>query len=186
MKVYIDGKEAVEQQGFLSLKDAFEFHKARLSEKGLMIYGIEADNSAINPAELAKYPAKEIKEVRFLTKTKEQLLKDALKEIISNLPSLAKDLTQIIAALRKGDEKTGLEGYLNVLPLLNTIIMGLRAVEVGSGQEFGIDYPTLIDCLKNINQAYENKDYILLADSLEYVFLPWIKKMSEAILPRIK
>lgn len=187
MKIYIDGKEAVPGgQTFLSLRDSFEYYKAQLAEKGLMIYKIDADNGDINIAELSKYAVKELKEVRFSTKTKEQLLKDALKEIVMNLPSLARDLTQVITALRKGDDKKGLEGYLNILPLLSTIILGLRSVEVGSNEDFGIDYPPLFECLKSINQAYENKDYVLLADSLEYVFLPWVKKMSEAILPRIK
>lgn len=187
MKIHIDGKEAVSgEQNFLSLRDVFEYHKAQLVGRGLMIYKIEADNGEINPADMAKYAVKELKEVRFSTKTKEQLLKDALKEIVANLPNLARDLTQIITSLRKGDDKKGLEDYLSILPLLNTIIMGLRSVEVGSGENFGIDYPVLIECLKNINQAYENKDYILLADSLEYAFLPWVKKMSDAIMPRLK
>jgi hypothetical protein len=187
MKVSIDGKEvAADAHSFLSLKEVFDYHKERLGKENRMIYKIEGESGQLNPAELFKYAVKEVKEVSFSTKTKEQLLKDALKEIVFNLPGLAKELSEVILSFRNGDEKKGQEQYFKILPLLNTVLMGLRAVEIGINEDFKIDYIELSNCLKNINQSFENKDYVFLADSLEYVLLPWLKKMSEAIVPKVK
>lgn len=187
MRVCIDGKEVTAgEKNFLSLKEVFDYHKERLGKENRMIYKIEAENGQLNPADLSKYAVKELKEVSFSTKTKEQLLKDALKEIVSNLPGLAKELSDIISCFRNGDDKKGQELYFKLLPLLNTVLMGLRAVEIGMNDDFKIDYADLSNCLKNINQSFENKDYVFLADSLEHVLLPWLKKMSEVVVPKVK
>ena len=72
------------------------------------------------------------------------------------------------------------------MPLLNTVILGVRSVELSLKEDFNLDYASLSEGLSKINDAYNNKDYVLFADSLEYLLLPWFKALIDTIVPRAK
>ncbi len=187
MKIIVDNNElCVSLEGMNNLKEVFDYAKSAVTSSEKLIYKIEVDGKEKAPHELAAISPDNVKTMNLCTKPKAQLLQDALKEIIANLPNLARDLKDVVTLLRKGDEKNALEEYIRILPLISTVTTGLRAVELNSGEDYDLDYAALINCLKDINEAYQNRDYTLLADSLEYVFLPWLKDMADRIMLKVK
>jgi hypothetical protein len=187
VRTFIDGKEVtLDASRFGSTREYFAYCKEGFSSGMNMIFKIEVDGKAVSIEDFYSCSLGGVQEVRLYSKPREQLMKDALREIFVSLPGLAKDVSEIIHNLRDGKDKEAIEDYVRIMPLINTVLLGIRSVEVGSNDDFKLDYPTLIDCLKKMGQAHESKDYVLLADSLEYFLLPWLKSAADAIVHKAK
>ena len=89
--------------------------------------------------------------------------------MIDNITSLKDNICDIIKVLRTGKLNQGSELFLKQFSQINNIYTEL--IEKSDYyHEKGIEVPTqvLIMQLQNLLDAYENKDIIMLADTLEY------------------
>lgn len=92
-----------------------------------------------------------------------------MNEMIDNITYLKESITDIIKVLRIGKVNQGSEMFLKQFSRINSIYAELiEKAEYYKEKEIEIPTEVLVMQLQNLLDAYENKDIIMLADTLEY------------------
>jgi hypothetical protein len=135
-----------------------------------------------------------IKSLELDTLTLEDVGLAFLKQGPEYLDALMEALPRIIEAFRLGDEQEANEYFLNFLESLQLLMSMLEQTRQvlnlwqGQDEENGSDLSqfldSLLDVLNTLISLQEQKDWIFLADVLEYELTDALKKLSD-LLPQI-
>lgn len=104
---------------------------------------------------------------------------ETLKTVNEYLYNLEAGINDIVNQIQQGNE---IEGIKNIIPVLDGIDYVCKAIILTKDihkDEISLD--DLNSQLKEIIEAFENEDYILLGDLLNYELLPIINEIHEKI-----
>lgn len=111
-------------------------------------------------------------------------MKEVLLGIYNYLNKLENGIEDIIEKYQAGDEGQGNRMMIQVIDSMAWIIEGISSTR--EIQEEKIDVDKINEHLKEIITAFENRDYILLGDLLEYEINPIIDDWKNQIEPIIE
>jgi len=156
-----------------------------LKENNLVI--IEAKVNGIKTgndlSELAD--SNDIENISLIVGTPGQVMFEGLETAMTYLPILQTGLTDIAVFLQEGREGEGISKFIQAvtgLEWLGKILSGAAAI---------LDEETLRNSFKSVEsysqklaellEGWENRDYVLIADLLEYEIVPFIEEMMPLI-----
>lgn len=97
---------------------------------------------------------------------------------VEYLPKLSRGLTAIAELIRNGNEVVGARFFAQAtegLRWMAGLLTNISLVKASEIEKFGDDLNTLLT-------AWENEDYVLIADLLEYEMAPFVEKANRALL----
>lgn len=97
---------------------------------------------------------------------------------VEYLPKLSRGLTAITELMRNGNEAEGARFFAQAtegLRWLVGLLTNISLVKASEIEKFGEDLNTLLT-------AWENEDYVLIADLLEYEMAPFVEQVNSALL----
>ncbi|OIP22517.1 hypothetical protein AUK22_10505 [bacterium CG2_30_54_10] len=168
-----------------------------LKKNGLTIVELIADETHIDPDDLAKLEGKRVldcQSVEFIAATAKQLLQAGVNDSAVIVPHVEEQALAIAGDLRIGKVKEAMDAFLELidgLEWLSTMLANLEQGFAGAMQESGLEMRRK-QLLERINQhieglrnSQENQDWVGLADILEYEF-PDLFKESLEIFGKLK
>ncbi|MBU7006405.1 hypothetical protein [Phosphitispora fastidiosa] len=157
-----------------------------IKENNLVIMEAEVNGvkSSINLAEIAGL--NDIDTLSLMVGTPGQVITDGLETAVTYLPVLQSGLTDIAAFLQEGREGEGISKFLQVVPGMEWL------GQILSGAVLIIDSNILQDSfrssaagygkkLEELLEGWQNRDYVLIADLLEYELAPFIQELVPLI-----
>ncbi|WP_425448033.1 hypothetical protein [Dethiothermospora halolimnae] len=111
-------------------------------------------------------------------------MKEVLLGIYNYLNKLEKGIEDIIERYQDGDEGQANRMMVEVIDSMGWIIEGINST--GEIQKEEIEVDKINEHLKEIIMAFENRDYVLLGDLLEYEINPIIDDWKKKIKPIIE
>lgn len=109
---------------------------------------------------------------------------DLLKEAIENIVNLKIEINEAIKYFQGGKENSGCN-------LIVSVVEGIQFLRdtlyiTYDIQKKPISFKTMNEKLKDVVQAFENNDYILVGDLFQYEVLPIIENIGEKIKETIQ
>ncbi|MDR2388131.1 MAG: hypothetical protein LBE80_11205 [Deltaproteobacteria bacterium] len=146
------------------------------------------------PHAALEVPRAKIGSLNLDTLTMEDMGLNFLKTSPAYVDTLLEALSKIVEAFRLGDEQEANEYFLNFLEALHLLMSLLEQTRTVLGLWQGSDdennstlnhyLESLAELLTNVLSLQEQKDWIYLADVLEYEFQDSLKRLAE-ILPSL-
>jgi hypothetical protein len=179
MRILVNGEVRADLErlaGALPPGQALEQAGAALFRQGLLVVGVQVDGRDVTGEDRAAWGDRtDVAELALATQTPAGLLEASLRVSREWLPPLRTELVGCADHFRLGDDAQAIEALMRV-------VEGLRLLFVGVGQiqrllesqglegaarvaDFQAEIPRLLD---EIIAAQEGRDWILLADLLEY------------------
>jgi hypothetical protein len=195
MQILVDGQErsVPETQG-LTVGEVLVGIKSSLEGSGRMVVGITRDGELVAPEDLNGVLTEAVdkySQIEFQTAEPVELAKNSLiacKEFLAQIEGTCREVTmylhqaQIQSAMeqmgpmftRLNDAFRGLQGTFQLLKI------DPESVELASGHA-GKFMTVLVNKLREIKSALENRDYVGLADLFEYELGPVIQEWQELV-----
>lgn len=179
MKVFIDGKEY--KKGYSNdISKAFnELEKFVITSnkiiKEMKINGLPYDSVNLQE-ELKKTDA--IIEIE--TQTPEELMLESMKTAVEYLPRLENGLKQVSELIQKGEDGEAISLFITSIDGLEWFGTILTHIDrwVVKGEKHSEEYNSK---LRELLNAWENQDMVLISDILEYEICPFLNKSRIAI-----
>ncbi|SHH20654.1 hypothetical protein SAMN02744040_01216 [Tepidibacter thalassicus DSM 15285] len=108
---------------------------------------------------------------------------EILKTIDEYLEKLIYDIKDTIEFFQNGNEGKGNEMVVEVIQALNDIIEGINITS--DIQKEKIEISKINEYLMEMVYALENRDYVLIADLLEYEIIPVLENWKDKVLVTI-
>jgi len=173
------GEEMTQSETIVQLQSA-------LKENNLVIMEAEVNGvkSSINLAEIAGL--NDIDTLSLVVGTPGQVITDGLETAVTYLPVLQSGLTDIAAFLQEGREGEGISKFLQVVPgleWLGQILSGAELIleDTTSKDSFKACAAGYGKKLEELLDGWQNRDYVLIADLLEYELAPFIQELVPLI-----
>ena len=197
MKITVNGRRQPQLEELLAGLDAgaaLERAGAEFFRAGELVVRVELDGQDVTGQERKSWTAREdIGEMRVETQTPRALLSASLKVSREWLPPLRAELSGCAGRFRMGEDAGAIEALLRVVEGLRLLFMGVGQIQrlaAGPGaplmpglpadllEEFQAAVPRLLD---EIILAQEGRDWILLADLLEYDVIDRLAQWDEIV-----
>lgn len=94
------------------------------------------------------------------------------------LPKLARGLTAIAELIRNGNEAEGAHFFVQATQGLRWLVGLLANIHLVSALEI----EKFKENLNTLLTAWENKDYVLISDLLEYELAPFVEQVNSVLL----
>jgi hypothetical protein len=120
-----------------------------------------------------------VQEVNITTKSVEDTVRDALREVYSCLPKLREYLEAVCVCVRTDKIVEGVQAYAHLLPFLNRLALGLISIKKHGGADMSFDIDRFMEILKVQNDALAGKDYVRFSDSIEYTLIPQLDALLD-------
>jgi hypothetical protein len=98
------------------------------------------------------------------------VLQESLLSVTEYLPRMLQAIEEMIGDFRSSDEGKGIGLFLQAIDGLSWIH------DISKGQQDYLEQVEYQVLLKQLLEALGEKDYVLLADLLEYEITPWLEK----------
>jgi hypothetical protein len=135
-----------------------------------------------------------IKSLELDTLTMEEMGKAFLSQGPGYLGTLLEALPRIVESFRMGDEQEANEHFLNFLESLQLLMSMLeqsrqalnlwQGSDEADGSDLSLFLESLVEVLNTLISLQEQKDWIFLADVLEYELTDSLKRLAE-LLPQL-
>lgn len=184
MRIVVNGERRIELETQLADQDAglvLEHLGAELFRQDQLVVKVELDGENLTGMDREQWSArKDVEELRLETQSPKTLLGNSLRVSREWLAPLRTELLGCADRFRLGDDAQAIDGLIRVTEGLRLLFMGMGQIQrlaVGQGlmqeaglpermvEDFQAEIPRLLD---EIIQAQENRDWILVADLLEY------------------
>lgn len=184
MRIVVNGERRAELESRLAGQDAglvLEHLGAELFRQDQLVVKVELDGENLTGMDREQWSArKDVEELRLETQSPKTLLGNSLRVSREWLAPLRTELLGCADRFRLGDDAQAIDGLIRVTEGLRLLFMGMGQIQrlaVGQGllqeaglperlvEDFQAEIPRLLD---EIIQAQENRDWILVADLLEY------------------
>ncbi|NMA73281.1 MAG: motility associated factor glycosyltransferase family protein [Bacteroidales bacterium] len=110
-------------------------------------------------------------------------MQNAIYNIFHNNIQILNDADKSINYLRKQNYNKGLHYYKSMInKIMNVVEELIACIDYFNIVDENINVARINSLLQNILETQENKDFILLADSLELMLIPFIRNLQEIIM----
>jgi|GEM_PF-736505 len=184
MQIVVNAQRRTDLELQLAGQDAglvLEHIGAELFRQGELVVRVELDGENLTGLDREQWSArKDVKELRLETQSPRALLAGSLRVSREWLTPLRTELVGCADRFRLGDDAQAIEGLIRVTEGLRLLFMGVGQIQrlaAGQGllqdaglserlvEDFQAEIPRLLD---EIIQAQERRDWIQVADLLEY------------------
>ena len=188
MKIFVNNEELSFDGEGTSREKIDELIKF-IKGKDLIVLETRVDGVETQEDILELVKLNQIEQVELTVTNQEHLIFEGFETALSYLPTLQKGLEQIAGLFQEGREGEGIALFLEAhtgLDWLEHIVSGAKLYCYNSKRDLGVDFSEVSEGyttrLVELTKAWENRDYVLIADLLEYELAPFI----EDLLPLIK
>ena len=167
---------------------------AALFREGRLVTGVALDGAVVTGQDREAWAARtDVAELRLATQTPRELLAGSLRVSREWLPPLRAELSGCAGRFRMGEDAGAIESLLRVVEGLRLLFSGagqIQRLAAGLGGTVALGLPAgLLDdfhaqvprLLDEIIQAQERRDWILLADLLEYDVVERLAQWEETV-----
>jgi hypothetical protein len=181
MLIYLNDKEITQKYKSLELPDILDEIKNNFENEilqSILVNDVEINEKYFKETLIEK---KNIKKLEFVTKKTEDLIKETIKEASRYLPKLKRGINDTVSYFRNGKEKQAHDNYQLVLDGLEWYTSAIiKILSLLDEQKL---YNMTEKKIKELNKpltdmmvAHNKKDYVLVADILEYEILDYIDR----------
>lgn len=188
MKLYIDGKEV--QWSGQDIDSFWQAVNRELQPKQRVVVEVKCDGLEVNNEALEDCLKNGVGQIEIFSNTPAELIFDGLAYAIEYLPKLSQGLGKVVQFIQEGEEGEAVRLFLQALEGIEWLNSLLTAIET-----FGIrkeipdtvkqKIPGAIHDFKSKMQtllaAWENFDYLLVADILEYEVIPLLEELKSIV-----
>ncbi len=181
MKVTVNDREMQFGEN-LSQSEIILQLKSALKENNLIVMEARVNGvkSSTDLAQLADL--NDIETMALLVGTPRQVINDGLETAVTYLPILRSGLTDAAALFQEGREGEGISKFLEAVPgleWLGQILSGAAmfldsSISQDSFRDSAAGYSKK---LEELLEGWQNRDYVLIADLLEYELAPFILEL---------
>ncbi|MCD6288198.1 MAG: hypothetical protein J7M12_03695 [Candidatus Hydrogenedentes bacterium] len=191
MDILIDGEPAAFSPDRVgTLGDMFEFVDQLIATQNRCVTCVKIDGVALSMdkmSEAAFRSVDDIESVEFITQSSDALVEDLLGELASQIDELGELVRAIAAGFQDSTTEPPLETLPKMVDAWQSVIerlataadllrISLDNVELPDGDTAGQHHARLSETLTKLTSAVENRDYVLVADLLEYEIAPGIER----------
>lgn len=182
MIIYLNDKEITEQYTSFNLSDVLEEVKNNLENEVLeqiKVNDIEVNENYIKENLVEK---DDINKVVFITKDTDTLVNETIKQASEYLPKLKKGISDTVSYFRNGEDKKatdnfqliidGIDWYTDIIIKITSLLDNQDLYDKAENLIGEMNKP-----LSDLMIAYNKKDYVLVADILEYEIVEFVEKM---------
>lgn len=147
---------------------------------GVKFNALKAENDLIQLAGM-----NDIESIEITAGTPGQIVFEGLETSLQYLPVLKSGLSDIASLFQEGREGEGINKFLeasNGMDWLGQILSGATSyLPSESREQFARLYKGYSSRLAELMQAWENLDYVLIGDLLEYEMIPFLEEVLETV-----
>lgn len=178
MPLLVDGKaiEHVNGSLTLSLHDILE----KLVREGRYIETVTINGQEVTAASVsrASFQCEETDQVEVTTCTLDELVNSTMESSFEMVPKLYRIVEITIAAFRQGRDDEGIENlsaWVSSLQWHADVLGNFIALQPGPSavHELNDELQTIVP---KLYESWNGKDFVLLADVMEYELAPWLER----------
>lgn len=187
--IVIDGRKSdLDIKNFQNLEQIFN----KVVEKGLLTDRVVTDVlvneepfSEIYPNQAEDIDVGEVNSVEIRTMPTDEMAVSITAELYKVVKLMGDGARGVAGLFRQADDAEALEMYQDLLDVTRDFINMIGVLrgefKMESQQEFTEASEKLSELFTEMSEVLENEDWILLADLLEYEFLPGVEHWKEVI-----
>lgn len=187
--IIIDGKQYdIGSQNFENLEQVFNkvVEDGHLEDRIVTDVKInEEPFTEIYPHQAEDIEMSEIDSVEIVTMATDEMAVEITLELYKVVNIMAEGSKQVAELFRQADDAEALETYQDLIDVMRNF---LNMIAVLRDQYSLVDHPEFLASAEELNTMFaemgsvlENEDWILMADLLEYEFLPAVEKWKRVI-----
>ncbi|MDA8233887.1 MAG: hypothetical protein M0Z31_03590 [Clostridia bacterium] len=187
MKIFVNNEEVIFDGDGTSGEKISELMKT-IRGKNLIILETKIDGVVTREDILELLKINQIGQVEVTVTNQHNLIIEGLDTALDYLPVLQKGLEEIAGLFQEGREGEGIALFLEAhtgLDWLEHILRGSRIYFQSSNRDLGVQFAEVAEGynekLTELTKAWENRDYVLIADLLEYELAPFIEEIMPLI-----
>lgn len=196
MRILVNGQEINYEAG-LSPGEIVPALEQVFREDRLVVIGIRVDGIAVTEDLVSILEKNQPQEVAITVVSLEEVVYSGLGHIGEGIPTLTAAIYKIVELLQSGNEGEGTLRFLDVISQLEEILTIFKhTVDYVTGLPVDADGRRFLDELNTFQQrvgellgAWENRDFVLISDLLEYELVPQLETFQEqtaVLLQKIK
>ena len=196
MKLLINGKEEIFSHEGETLDDLLIFMEREHLAKGNVVRSIKLDGqeSSLDSSEVRKIPLSGIGTLEVEISTMLDIVNKNLDNAEDYIKRLIPGIEKSVKLFRTGNEQEANKFFINIIDgvdwlsqVLDMILTakGVSPDTVFNGKSIQDRRASLVDFTKQMLDANKNRDWVLLADLLEYEILPYYQEWSH-LLPQFR
>ena len=191
--IIVDGQRTpLEVHNFESLEQIIEKVMADTSMQSRIVTDVLVNNEAfseIYPHQAEDMEASYIDRVEIISVHTSEMAQSITRELYKVVSLMATDGRQVADLFRQADDAQALELYSDLLEVnrdfMNMVGVLRNEFVADSSMDFDVSLGDLSALFSEMIEIQENEDWILLADLLEYEYLPLVEK-TKAIVAQLR
>ncbi len=136
--------------------------------------------SEIYPHQAEDIEGQELEKVEIVSLPKKEMGQQIVTEMVKVISLMNQGAQQVAASFRQAEDMDALDTYHDLLEVssafLNMVGSLQNELELSASKETGETLEVFSKLLTEMIEVQENEDWVLLADLLEYEFLPVVEK----------
>ena len=187
--IIIDGKQYdIEAQNFENLEQVFSKVVADGHLEDRIVTDVKINEepfTEIYPHQSEDIPMSDVESVEIVTMATEDMAVEITLELYKVVNLMSEGGKRVAELFRQADDAEALETYQDLIDVIRNFLNMIGVLRDEYSLKDYQDYMTSSEELNTIftemNSVTENEDWILLADLLEYEFLPAVEKWKKVI-----
>jgi len=187
--ILIDGKQYdISGQNFQNLEEVFESVVKEGHLEDRIVTDVKVNNepfTEIYPHQAEDIDLAEIESVEIVTMGTNDMAIEITLELYKVVNIMSEGGKRVAELFRQADDAEALETYQDLLDVIRNFLrmVGVLRDEYSlkDHKEYESNAEELNDLFSEMSSVLENEDWILLADLLEYEFLPAVEKWKKVI-----
>ncbi len=197
MNIFINGNEDTSTYDKAELGDLLDAIQKDKLEKGQFLFKIKVNDQDIEfgSPEFRDTPVANIQKLEIETSSLASMVNENIDNVVLYLSKLTPGLEQVAAMLRDGQHQEANSILLDIVDgvdwfsQLIELVIQAKGLDVENTQYNGknlLERKTqLVGLTESILSSFQAKDWVKLADLLEFEFLPYYNDWAE-VLPQLK
>ncbi|WP_462325130.1 hypothetical protein [Desulfoplanes sp.] len=141
--------------------------------------------SEIYPHQAEDIESDELDKVEVVSVSNQEMGRSIVSEMAKVVPLMAQGAEQIAGLFRQAEDLEALDTYQDLLEVARDFLGMVATLQdelgLSSNQEMGDVLQAFSELLSEMIEVQENEDWVLLADLLEYEFLPVVERWTPVI-----
>jgi hypothetical protein len=187
--IIIDGqKSPLEVQHFANLEQIIEKVMADDHMQERVVTDVLVNNEAfseIYPHQAEDMETRDINRVEIVSVTTVEMARSITQELYKVVTLMGRAGNLVSEYFRQADDGMALEMYSDLLEVNRDFLSMLAVLRSEFATDIALDQDGTLDSLSELFsemiEIQENEDWILLADLLEYEYLPLVRKTKELV-----
>ncbi|XPV77201.1 MAG: hypothetical protein ACNI27_04575 [Desulfovibrio sp.] len=188
--IVIDGQQhSIPVQGLENLEQIFDKVMEDGHLQGRIVTNVilnDEDFTEIYPHQAEDIAIDEVHSVQIETTGTAEMAFEVSQELSKVLKLMAAGGTQVAEAFRRADDAEALDIYQDLLDVTKDFVAMVSTLRSGFSlndhESFVSSCDSFSDLFTEMTEVLENEDWILLADLLEFEFLPAVEKWEQVLV----